>query len=176
MAIRNHIPSDVSERLLHFQEQVQKHFSFLIEFNFCLEEIKRGQSDFLEYYSKFIFKKDDLIIDICFTTDIIKGHTTKFPQVQQKPVIDNLVSCFISDTKALMSVECFAETMNSAHSETDFSIDIKSENVKDEVSRVVVKYSDFIQKHLVDVLTKEKMYDCYTNRFYEKIFKEFHYT
>jgi hypothetical protein len=93
------ISADINDRLLHFQEEVKKCFLFLTHFNYSLEKIETGRTNnFLNYYCNFSYQNSDTSISVDYSTDIINGQTIAFPQVEQKPVIDDLVSCSISDS------------------------------------------------------------------------------
>ena len=174
--MKDNIPLEINNRILHFQSEVIKHFAFLADYNYIPDKIEIGRTEnFFEYYSKFCFKNGDTSINIDFETDIINGHTIKFPQVKQKPVIDSLVSYSISDKIAFMSIECYIEEKHPEILKDGFNISINSQNIKEEITRVVENYSTFFQNNLVSVLKKEKIFDCYTDRFYDKVFKEIPY-
>jgi len=173
--MKDNIPKEINERLTYFQDEVKKQFAFLTEFAYSLDEIDMGREDFLEYYSKLIFKNGNTSININYETDIIKGHTLRFPEVKERPVIDNLISCFITDPNAFLSVSSFAESKQLLPSTKYFNIELNAININDEILRVVRNYSTFFQDNLVAVLKKEKIYNAYTDRFYDKIFKEIHY-
>jgi hypothetical protein len=172
----DNIPTDINKRLLYFQDEVKKHFSFLSDYNFTLDKTETGRANFLEYYAKFLFKNGDTTLDISFMTDIINGHSTRFPNEKQKPVIDNLVSCTIADSKAFMGVSNFAEAKYPSIPQDSFTIKLNANDINSEITRVVHNYSDFFRDNLTAVLKKEKIYDCYTDRFYDKVFKEITYS
>ncbi len=167
------IPQNINERLLHFQTEVKQYFSFLNDYGYILSKIEIGQKEnFLNYYCNFSFLNGKTFISIDYSTDIIKGQTLAFPQVKQRPVFDNLISCSISKDDAYMSVGQFIEISQSQMTVNDFSIPIDSKNIFDDITKVVRNYSSFFQNNLADVLLKKKMYNCYTDRFYKKIFEE----
>jgi hypothetical protein len=58
----------------------------------------------------------------------------------------------------------------------NFIIKVDSGDIKEEITRVVYNYNDFFKIYLTDVLSKEKIYDCYIDRFYDKVFKEINYS
>jgi len=100
---------------------------------------------------------------------------TAFPKENESPVIDDRISCSISDLNAFMSIDSFAAETQPNLPQDYFSITLNTKNLKDGITRVVKNYSNFFQENLVSVLRKEKIYDCYTDRFYDKVFKEKHY-
>ena len=170
------IPTDINKRITHFENEVARLFSFLNDFSYIPQQIEKGKTEtFNEYFSKFCFKNGDTSITIEFTTDIINGHTIAFPQVKERPVIDNLISCFITDKNAFMSVSDFAEAKHLKISDDYFGIKLNTKNIQEEITRVLNNYSDLFRNNLIDVLNKEKIYNCYTDRFYDKVFKEIHY-
>jgi hypothetical protein len=170
------IPADINDRLLHFQEEVKKCFLFLTDFNYSLEKIETGRTDnFLNYYCNFFYQNGDTSVSVDYSTDIINGQTIAFPQVEQKPVIDDLVSCSISDSNAFMSIDQFARETQPKLSEDYFTIGQNRKGIKEEITRVVENYAHFFRNHLYDVLQRKKIYDCYIDRFYDKVFEEKHY-
>ena len=170
------IPTNINDRLLHFQDEVKKHFLFLTEFNYSLEKIETGRTDnFLDYYCNFSYQNGDTSVRVNYSTDIINGQSIAFPQVEQRPVIDDLVSCFISDSNAFMSIAQFAQETQPKLSEDYFTIGQNGKDIKKEITRVVQNYAHFFGNHLSDVLQKKKIYNCYTDRFYDKVFEEKHY-
>lgn len=171
----DNIPTNINIRLIYFQEEVKKHFSFLTDYGFTLYKIETGRANFLEYYSKFLFKNGETSLDISFMTDIINGHSTKFPQEKQKPIIDNLVTCTIADSNAFMSVSNFVRTKYPSIPQDNFSIKLDAKDINIEITKVVRNYSDFFHENLVPVLKKEKIYACYTDRFFDNVFKEIIY-
>jgi len=174
---KKNIPYNIYENILHFQTEVQKYFSFLNEYNYILSEIEIGQKEnFLNYFCNFLFINDETIINIEYSTDIINGYNIAFPQIKQKPVIDNLISCNISDSNAFMSIQQFAELFQPQISKNEFSINLDSKNILIEITNVVRNYSIFFQKNLTTVLKKEKIFDCYTDRFNHKVFNEIKYS
>jgi hypothetical protein len=176
MADIKEITPDISDRLKHFQQEIDKYFSFLADFDYVLQNIGIGRTEiFLDYYCNLRYKNGDTLLSIDYSTDIINGQTIAFPDEKQRPVIDNLVSCFISDPNAFMSISQFAEETQPNLPSDYFSISLHGKDIKEEISRVVKNYSNFFRENLVDVLKKEKIYDCYTDRFYDKVFKEKHY-
>jgi hypothetical protein len=170
------IPKDIQKRLIHFQEAVEKHFSFLAGYGYNLRKIESGRTkNFHYYFCHFEFNNGDTSIRVNFSTDIIKGHTIGFPKLEQRPIVDNQISCFVSNAKARMGVSCLAETKYPEWSPDNFTIDLSSKTAKSEITRVVQNYTTFFHDKLVGVLKKEKMYNCYTDRFNDKIFEEIIY-
>ena len=178
MTHTNLIPEEINERLIHFQNEVNTNFSLFSDFGYTLDKIENGRSEnFLDYYSKFSYRNKDTEISIDFSTDIINGMKTAFPKLKERelPAVNNSIYCSICDANALMSIHSFIETKFPEISIEDFTIKLDIVNIKDEITRVIKNYSDFFRTHLVDVLQKNKMYECYTDRFYDKVFKEIHY-
>jgi hypothetical protein len=170
------IPDDINKRLIIFQDNISKYFSFLTVYGYSLEKIEAGRkTPLLDYYCELIYKNFDTTIGISYNTDILKGSLIAFPNEKERPVIDNLISCYISDPNAYMSISKFAETIQPMISPDKFTIDIAAENIIYEIERVVSNYSDFFQNYLIDVLRKQKIYNCYTNRDYDRVFEEKHY-
>jgi len=176
MSNTQNIPEDIKERLNHFREEATKHFSFLADFNYLLDTIEIGRTEtFLDYNCNLSYRNGDTLITIDYSTDIIKGMRTAFPKENESPVIDDRISCSISDLNAFMSIDSFAAETQPNLPQDYFSITLNTKNLKDGITRVVKNYSNFFQENLVSVLRKEKIYDCYTDRFYDKVFKEKHY-
>jgi hypothetical protein len=170
------IPIEINERLIHFKNEVKTNFDFLLAAGYVLKSMLTGRTEnFLNYFCNFEFGKDNTLISIDYRTDIIKGQTIAFPEVKERPSTDNSISCFISDQNAFLTVEEFAENIVHRASKEVFWINLDSLDIKIEITRVVKNYSRFIQENLMDVVRQEKMYDCYTDRFYDKVFKEIHY-
>ena len=178
MTNNNLLPVVINERFTHFQNEVNKNFSFLYDFGFALDKIENGRTEnFLNYFSNTSFINRETKIRIDFSTDIISGMKTAFPNLKGEdlPVFDNNIYCSISDNNAFMSIDNFIETRFPKISKDYFTIKITSVDIKNEITRVIENYSDFFRTYLTDVLKKEKIYDCYTDRFYDKVFKEIHY-
>jgi len=174
----NLIPGVINERLIHFQNEVNKNFSFLNDFGYALDKIENGRAEnFLNYFSNFFFRNGETKISVDFSTDNINGIRTAFPNLKEEelPVFDNNVSCSIHDTNAFMSIDNFIETQFPEISTDNFTIKVTAVNIKNEITRIIENYSDFFRTYLTDVLQKNKIYDCYTDRFYDKVFKEIHY-
>ena len=167
------IPNNIKERLVHFQEEVKKYFSFLANYGYSHDKVEMGRKDLLlDYYCEIIFKNGNTKISIGYSTDALNGSQIAFPDVKEKPIFDNLISCYISDSNAFMSIRSFAEAkLPAGH----FLIPLNVENLDFEISRVLKNYADFFQNNLIDVLKKDKIYDCHTDRFNDKIFKEINY-
>ena len=174
----NLIPENINERLLHFKNEVNKNFTFLIDFGYVLDKIEKGQAEsFLNYFLNFTFRNTDTKISVDFSTDIINGMRTALPNLKENdlPAVDNNVYCSIIDTNALMFINNFIEKQFPEIPKVNFTIELNAVDIKMEITRVVENYSIFFKTHLIDVLQKKKIYNCYTDRFYEKIFKEIHY-
>jgi hypothetical protein len=169
------IPININERLTHFEKEVKVKFSFLVDYGYILKSLLKGRTEnFLDYFCKFDFEKEDTSIRIYYSTDILNGNLIAFPQEKERPLTDNNISCFISDKNAFLSVGQFAETIVQKPKDA-FWINMEASDIQMEISRVVKNYNQFFQDHLMDVIRQEKMYDCYTDRFYDKVFKEIHY-
>lgn len=170
------LPDSINDNLNFFQNQVKKYFPFLATFGFTIDKIETGRSEnFLDYYCNFHFKNGDTSISINFSTDIVNGHKTAFPKIEQRPVVDSQISCFISDNNAFMSVDSFAKTMYKELTLDKFTIPIGTSNLQSEITNVIESYSSFFQDKLTDVLKKKKIYNCYTDRFNDKVFNEIIY-
>jgi hypothetical protein len=170
------IPANIQNRLNHFTEEVNRNFHFLSHLGFQLEKIESGRTDnFLDYYCYFSYQNGDTTISIRYSTDIINGQTTALPQVDQRPIIDNQVSCSISDSNAFMNVSQFAQITQPKLPENYFTIEKTSDNIKADITKVVQNYAHFFNEHLNDVLQKKKIYNCYVDRFYDTVFNEKHY-
>ncbi|MNJ90814.1 hypothetical protein D3C87_84540 [compost metagenome] len=171
------ISTEIKNRLLFFQNQVLEQFSFLPNFGYSLDKVESGQTDnFKDYFSTFKFSNGETVIRIHFSTDIINGAKTAFPNVKDKelPIMDNLISCSISDKIAFMSMHRYIETTFPEILE-DFMIKLCAPNLEAEVTRVTKKYANFFETNLISVLQKKLIYDCYTDRFNDKVFEEIHY-
>ncbi|MBL7937430.1 MAG: hypothetical protein JNM51_16610 [Bacteroidia bacterium] len=174
--MKDNIPTIINDRILHFEQEVKKYFTFLSDYVYTIDKIEKGRSvNFLDYFCNLKFKSDETSISINFSTDIIEGHTSAFPKSDQRPVIDSIVSCSISDLKALMIVSSFIETKHPEFKLEALNIRLDQTDVKSEVTKVVFNYSEIFKNNLVEVLKKEKMYNCYTDRFYDKFFEEINY-
>ena len=176
MTTSKSIPADINERMIHFKEEVKKYFSFLADFGYCIEKVEAGRTEnFLDYYCNIAYNNGDTHIRVDYSTDIINGRMMAFPKEKQRPVIDDLIFCAIRDPNAYMVISQFAEEAHFNLPKDCFSISVKTDNIRAEITRVLQNFSDFTRTHLRDVLKKEKIYDCYTDRFYDKVFKEKHY-
>src|ERR1035437_10682178 len=176
MSEKQTIPKDIEERLKYFQEEVEKYFSFLSKYGYILDKVETGRKDhLLDYYCELTFINGTTKIWINYDTDILNGSLIAYPNEEQRPVIDNFISINIIDPNAFMDINQFAETIHSKYHVDDFSIEIDIENINYEITRVLKNFADFFQSNLVEVLKKQKIYECLTNRFYEKIFREIPY-
>ena len=168
------IPDIIHDRLVHFNNETSNHFSFLYKEGYDLHLKEKGRTDnFLDYYSKFEFRKGDTSLRVYYSTDIIRRHRIAFPKLEH-PTEDNSISCFISDDKAFMTVDLYAETVIPGFPKEQFEFD-SSANIQSEISRIVKSYSSFVEEQLMNVIRREKIYSCYVDRDYEKVFKEFNY-
>jgi hypothetical protein len=169
------IPSPVLPRMLHFQDEAIKQFSFLSDFNYGpgIVEVKRNEN-FLYYYCSITFLNHETSVSINYSTDLINGHKTAFPQLTERPSNDNIIFCSINDPNAYMDVELYANKIRHGVSTNYFTIDDQLD-INMEITRVVKNYSDFISNSLTDVLNKKKIYSCYIDRFYDEVFKEINY-
>ena len=175
MTFNETIPPDIHNRLIYFQNKVLSHFAFLHTYGYVLEAMETGRDKkYFNYYSQFKFIKEKTTINISYLTDIINGRKCASPQETQLPVIDNLVSSYIADANAFMSIHQFAEMTTTLPKDT-FYIAIDVTDIMYEITRVVRNYSQFIQNNLIAVLKQEMIYNCYTGREYDKILKEIHY-
>lgn len=172
------IPFDFKERLLFFKYQVNEYFDFLKEFDYFLDEEQYGRSeDLTKYFSEFKYKNGDTVVKINFYTDIFNGNKKAYPKLtpEELPIIDSLISCSIWDKKAFMSIPCFIELKYPQISYDNFMIKLDSSDLEKDISRVMKNYSDFFKNNLTSVLQKKIIYDCYTDRFYDIVFKEIQY-
>lgn len=161
--------------LIHFQGEVNKHFAFLADFDYAPDKIETGRSEnFLDYFCNFSYVNGETSVSIDYSTDIINGRTIAFPQLEQEhwPVYNDIISCSVSDSKAYMSVDCFAQKVQKDLPDGYFIIAPGSNDIKGEIGRVVLNYSIFFQSHLTEVLKKVKIYSCYIDRFYDLVFEE----
>jgi len=173
----NQIPIEFENRLVFFKSQVKIRFSFLEDFNFTLTKEERGQTEtFKDYFIEFTFTNGETVIKIHFNTDIINGRKTAFPELKddELPCVDSQITCFIWDKNAFMSVHSYVEYKFPEISAESFTIS-GSTDLESEIKRVTINYGDFIKTNLTEVLEKKTIYDCYTDRFYDKIYKEIHY-
>ncbi|MEI7724501.1 MAG: hypothetical protein WCK09_05310 [Bacteroidota bacterium] len=174
----NHIPIEFESSLLFFKSQMYHYFSFLQDYNFTLTKEESGQTKtFKDYFIDFTFTNGDTVIKIHFCTDIINGRKTAFPKLKDEelPGVDSQITCSIWDKNAFMSMHSFIETKFPEISKASFTIILGCPDLDMEIKRVTKNYSDFIKTNLTEVLEKNTIYDCYTDRFYDKIFKEIHY-
>ena len=172
------IPLEFKNRLLFFQDQAKNQFSFLQDFGYSLDKIESGQTEnFRDYFSELTFSNGETIIKIHFSTDIINGSKTAFPKLKDEelPAVDTSITCSIWDKNAFMSIHSYAEAKFPEISKENFTIKLGSPNLEKEIEKVTKNYSDFIRTNLKAVLEKKLIYDCYTDRFYDKVFKEINY-
>lgn len=172
------IPVEFKNRFLHFLNQVREEFSFLQDFGYSLEKEEVGQTDnFKDYFSEFTFTNEETVIKVHFSTDIIAGMKKAFPKLMDNelPGVDSQITCSIWDKNAFMSIHSYIEAKFPEISSNNFKIRIDSPDLESEISRVTKNYSDFIKMNLTSVLEKKIIYDCHTDRFYDKVFKEIHY-
>lgn len=172
------IPLQFKERLLHFRNQVHEHFDFLKEFEFKLDNEQNGRTEnFKDYFSKCGYINGDTVLKINFSTDIVNGMKTAFPKLKEEelPSVDNQITCFIWDKAAFMSIHSYIDSKFPEISADNFTIKLETSDVEKEISRVVKNYSDFFKSNLISVLEKKIIYECYTDRFFDKVFKEIHY-
>jgi len=174
----NQIPLHIEKRLSFFKNQVNERFSFLKDFNYFLNSEQSGRTEnFKDYFSEFRFANGDTVISVHFSTDIIEGMKMSFPRLKQEelPVVDSSITCFIRDKNALMSVDDYVELKFPDIPADDFRINLGSPDLEIEIAKVTKNFSSFFKANLKSVLEKEVIYDCYTDRFYNKVFKEIHY-
>jgi len=178
MKDKNPIPIEFKKRLLFFKNMVSEQFSFIQDFNYILDKVEIGQKEnFKDYFFEFTYANGDTVIKIHFSTDIINGIKMAFPKSEEKelPGVDSQITCFICDKNAFMSIDSFIETKFPEISTDDFTIKSGSSDLELEIIRVVKNYSNFFKTNLTAVLEKRTIYDCYTDRFYDKVFKEIRY-
>ncbi len=157
---------------------MSEHFSFLKDFNYSLNGEQSGRTEnFRDYFSEFTFANGDTVIGIHFSTDIIEGMKISFPRQKQEelPVVDSSITCWIHDKNALMTIHSYIETKFPDIPTDDFTIRLGSPDLEIEIARVTRNFSNFFKNNLKSVLEKKVIYDCYTDRFYDKVFKEIHY-
>jgi hypothetical protein len=174
----DHMPIEFKNRLLFFKSQVNERFSFLQDFNYPLSKEESGQTEkFKDYFIEFTFTNEETFVKIHFSTDIINGIKTAFPKLNDKelPGVDSQITCSIWDKNAFMSVDGYIETKFPEIPNDNFTIKLGSNDLESEISRVTRNYGDFIKTNLTAVLEKKTMYNCYTDRFYDNIFKEINY-
>ena len=172
------IPIEFKNRLLFFLNQVKEKFLFLQDFGYSLDKEEVGQTDnYKDYFSEFTFTNGETVIKVHFSTDIINGIKTAFPKLMDNelPSVDSQITCSIWDKNAFMSIHCYIEAKFPEISSNEFKIGIDSQDLESEISRTTKNYSDFIKTNLTSVLEKKIIYDCYTDRFYGKVFKEIQY-
>jgi len=178
MNYNNQIPTKFKDRLDFFSNLASEQFSFLQDYNFALDKEESGQTEnFQDYFLELTYKKRETVIKIHFSTDIINGMKTVFSKLKDNelPVVDSQITCSIWDTNAFMSVHSYIETRFPEISDETFRIKQGTSDLKSEISRVTKNFSDFIKANLTPVLERKVIYDCYTDRFYDKVFKEIHY-
>jgi hypothetical protein len=158
---------------------VNEHFDFLKEFDFIMNKEQYGRTEnFKDYFSEITYKNEDTVLKIHFSTDIIDGRKQAFPKLKEEelPVVDSQITCSIWDKTAFMSIASYIESKFPEISKENFTIKLGSSVIEKDISRVTKNYSDFIKSNLTSVLEKKLIYDCYTDRFYDKVFKEIHYS
>jgi hypothetical protein len=172
------IPLQFKTRFLLFKNQVREHFDFLKDYKFKLDKEENGRTEnFKDYFLKFTYINGDTVLNIHFSTDIVNGMKTAFPKLRDEelPVVDSQITCSIWDKAAIMIIPNYIELKFPEISSDNFTIKPGSSDLEKQISRVVKNYSDFFQSNLISVLEKKIIYDCYTDRFYDKVFKEIHY-
>ena len=172
------IPYEFRTRLLFFKNQVHERFDFLKDFEFKLDKEENGRTEnFKDYFFELTYVNGDTVLKIHFSTDIINGMKTAFPKLKEEelPEVGSQITCSIWDKAAFMSIDSYIESKFPEISDDNFSIKLASPDLEKEISRVVKNYSDFFKTNLTSVLEKKLIYDCYTDRFYDKVFKEIHY-
>jgi hypothetical protein len=170
--------TEFKDRLDFFSNLAREQFSFLQDYNFTWDKEESGQTEnFQNYFLELTYTKGEIVIKIHFSTDIINGMKTAFPKLKDNelPVVNSQVTCSIWDTNAFMSVDSYIETKFPEISNDTFKIKLGACDLKSEITRVTKNFSDFIKAKLSSVLEGKVIYDCYTDRFYDKIFKEIHY-
>ena len=137
-----------------------------------------GQTDnFKDYFFEYTYSNGDTILKIKFSTDIINGMKTVFQQLKEEelPAVDSQITCSIWDKNAFMSIHSYIETKFPELPNETFAINRDAFDLTSEILRVTKNYSDFFRANLTPVLEKKMIFDCYTDRFYDKVFKEIHY-
>lgn len=178
MNYNNQMETEFKDRLDFFSNLAREQFSFLQDYNFTLDKEESGQTEnFQDYFLELTYTNGETVIKIHFSTDIVNGTKTAFPKLKDNelPVVDSQITCSIWDTNAFMSVHCYIETRFPEISAETFRIKLGSSDLKSEITRVTKNFSDFFKANLISVLERNVMYDCYTDRFYDKVFKEVHY-
>jgi hypothetical protein len=178
MIYDNQIPIEFKDRLAFFFNLAKEQFSFLQNYNFSLDKEESGQTEnFKDYFLELTFTNGDTVIKINFSTDIINGMKTAFPSLKKNelPVVDSQITCAVWDTNAFMSIDSYVETRFPEISGETFRIKLGVSDLKSEIARVTKSFSDFFKVNLILVLEKKVIYDCYTDRFYDKVFREVHY-
>ena len=174
----NQVPPEFQKRLLFFKNQVNEQFHFLKDFNFILHKEEMGRTEnFKDYFAKFTYKNGGTIVKIQFSTDIIHGMKSAFPNLkdEQLPIVDNSITCSIWDKNAYMSLHSYIQTQFPEISRNDFTIKLDASDLESEMIRIVKNYSHFFVENLAEVLEKSKIYNCHTDRFNDQVFKEINY-
>jgi hypothetical protein len=178
MTESNQIPFEFNTRLLFFKNQVNECFNFLNDYNFEWDKEEKGQTEnFNDYFLGLTYTNEGTYLNIHFSTDIVNGMKTAFPQLKEEelPGVDSQIICSIWDKNAFTSVHTYAEIRFPQMSNDKFTIDKGASELNVEIARVTKNYSDFFKANLISLLEKKLTYDCYTDRFYDKVFKEIHY-
>jgi hypothetical protein len=165
-------------RLEFFSRSAKEQFSFLNDYDFSLNKEERGQTEkFEDYFSELTYIKGKIAIKIHFSSDIINGMRKAFPKLNddELPVLDSQITCSIWDPNAFMSVHSYIEKMFPETPVGTYTIELGTLDLNSEITRVLKKYAEFFKAHLTSVLEGNIIYDCYTDRFYDKVFKEIHY-
>jgi hypothetical protein len=174
----NHIPIEFESSLFFFKSQVYKYFSFLQDYKFTLTSEESGRTKtFKDYFIELSFTNGDTVIKIHFSTDIINGWKIAFPELKddELPCVDSQITCSIWDKNAFMSIHSFVEAKFPEIPKDRFKIILGCPDLDKEIKRVTKNYGEFIETNLTEVLEKKTIYDCYTDRFYDKIFHQIHY-
>ena len=178
MNYNNKIPIEFQDRLDFFSKLAREEFSYLQDYNFTLEKEESGQTvNFHDYFLELSYSKEETVIKIHFSTDIINGIKTAFAKLKDNelPVVDSQITCSIWDKNAFMSVHSYIETRFPEITNETFRIKPGASEIKSEIIKVTKNFSNFIKANLTSVLEGKVIYDCYTDRFYDKVFKEIHY-
>ena len=178
MTYNNQILTKFEDRLTFFSKLTKELFSFLHDYDFSLDKEESGQTEnFQDYFSELTYKNGETVIKIHFSTDVINGMKRTFPKLNDNelPVVDSQITCTIWDTNAFMSVHIYIETMFPEIPVDTFTIKLGSLDLNSEITRVLKNYAEFFKANLTSVLEGKIIYDCYTDRFYDNVFKEIHY-
>ena len=178
MTYNNQILTQFEDRLTFFSKLTKEQFSFLHQYDFSLDKEERGQTEnFQDYFSELTYKNGETIIKIHFSTDVINGMKKAFPNLSDNelPIVDSQITCSIWDTNAFMSVHNYIKTIFPEIQGDTYTIELDTFDLNSEISRVLRNYAEFFKANLTSVLEGKVIYNCYTDRFYDKVFKEIHY-